>query len=238
MQMEDPNLAIRPDFTSEDFADACLQLTNNVVNDEQVLRILETLWDIQNAKDIQRWNAHRNEEAQIARDHAEQAAKELAQQQHHMCEEGEAVLAEECKKNKAKYAPVPDMEVPSGPVNIPAPYATCKLKKGEYCEPCFFTNTSLAEVESFNTSVDDKALTLLKSDNGQHIWVPASNTRDKLAIIKDEDLSWEQFSEASVCLLSAMREHDWQQDRIDMHVRFWTALEEHPWQHSPCDHLK
>ncbi|KAI6094262.1 hypothetical protein EV401DRAFT_1818148, partial [Pisolithus croceorrhizus] len=202
--MEDPNLAIRPDFTSEDFADACLQLTNNVVDDEQASRILGTLWDIQNAKDIQRWNARRNEEAQIARDCAEQATEELAQQQRHMCEEEEAVLAEEHKKNKAKYAPVPDVEVPSGPVNIPAPYATCKLKKGEYCELYFFTNAGLAEVELFNTSVDDEALTLLKSDNGQHIWVPASNTRDKSAVIKDEDLSWEQFGEASVCLLSAM----------------------------------
>ncbi|KAI6100758.1 hypothetical protein EDD16DRAFT_1490657 [Pisolithus croceorrhizus] len=169
--MEDPNLAITPDFTSEDFADACLQLTNNVVNDEQALRILGTLWDIQNAKDIQRWNAHRNE-AQIARDCAEQAAEELAQQQHCMCEEEEAILAEEHKKNKAKYAPVPDMEVPSGPVNIPAPYATCKLKKGEYCKLYFFTNAGLVEAELFNTSVNNEALTLLKSDNGQHIWVP------------------------------------------------------------------
>ncbi|KAI6033714.1 hypothetical protein PISMIDRAFT_50071, partial [Pisolithus microcarpus 441] len=225
--MENLNLATRPDFLSGDFVDACLQLTNDTVNDEQVVRILGTLWDIQNAKDIQRWNACKDEEAQFTRDLADQAAEELAQQQLHLRNEEEAALAEEHKKNKVKYVPVPDMEVPMGPVDIPAPYATCKLKKGEYCELYFFTNVSLAEAESFNVSIDDEALALLKADNGQHIWVPASNTRDKSAVIKDEDLTWEQFGEASVCLLSAMREHDWQKDRIEMHVKFWTVLEVH-----------
>ncbi|KAI5989291.1 hypothetical protein EDD15DRAFT_2551256, partial [Pisolithus albus] len=204
MQAEDPNLATRPDFSSEDFRDARLQLTNDTVDDDQAARILGTLWDIQNAKDIQRWNACQEEEAQWARDLADQAAATLAEQQHRLREEEEAVLAEECKKNKAKYAPIPDVEVPSGPVDIPALYATCKLKKGEYCKLYFFTNASLAEADSFNASIDDEALTLLKSNNGQHVWIPASNTRDKSAVIKDEDLTWEQFGKALVRLIAAM----------------------------------
>ncbi|KAI6095450.1 hypothetical protein F5141DRAFT_967471, partial [Pisolithus sp. B1] len=180
--MEDPNLAIRPDFSSEDFLDAHQQLTNDVVNNDQAARILGTLWDIQNTKD---------------------AAEELAEWQ--CCQQDkEAVHAEECKKNKTKYGPILDIKVPSGPVNIPTPYTTCKLKKGEYCEIYFFTNAGLVEAESFNTSIDNEALMLLKSDNRQHVWVPASNTRDKSAVIKDEDLTWEQFGEASVHLLSAM----------------------------------
>ncbi|KAI6094522.1 hypothetical protein F5141DRAFT_1238127 [Pisolithus sp. B1] len=214
MQMEDPNLAIRPDFSSEDFLDACQQLTNDVVDDDQAARILGTLWDIQNTKDVQRWNVHKDEETQLARDQANQAVEELAEWQHCWQDEEEAAHAEECKKNKTKYAPIPDIKVPSGPVNIPAPYATCKLKKGKY------------------------SLMLLKSDNGQHVWVPASNTRDKSAVIKDEDLTWEQFGKASVHLLSAMWEHDWQKDRIDMHLKFWTALEVHPWRRSSRNHLK
>ncbi|KAI6016082.1 hypothetical protein BKA83DRAFT_4060466 [Pisolithus microcarpus] len=215
--MEDPNLAVRPDFSSDDFVEACLQLTNDTVDDEQASRILGTLWDIQNAKDTQRWNARKEEEAQTARYLAEQVAEALAQQQRHLHDEEESSLAEECKKNKAKYAPVPD--------------------KGEYCELYFFTNVGLAEAESSNASINDEALTLLKSDNGQHIWIPASHSRDKSAIIKDEDLTWEQFGEAGLCLISAMREHDWQRDRIDMHIKFWTGLEEHPWRRSSRNHL-
>ncbi|KAI5988071.1 hypothetical protein EDD15DRAFT_2139278, partial [Pisolithus albus] len=213
-----PNLAVRPDFSSEDFAEARLQLTSDTVDDNQAARILGSLWDIQNARDIQRWNARREEDEHRARALAEQEAEEAAQQQRRLREEAEAALAEERKKNKAKYAPVPD--------------------KGEYCELYFFTNDGLAEAESFNPSIDDEALTLLKTDNGQHVWVPATNTRDKSAIIKDEDLTWEQFGEASVRLLEAMREHDWQEDRIEMHVKFWTALETHPWRRSPLNLLK
>ncbi|KAI5999103.1 hypothetical protein EDD15DRAFT_2400864 [Pisolithus albus] len=164
--MNDPNLAVCPDFSSDDFAEARLQLTSNTVDDGQAARILATLWDIQNAKDIRRWNAHREEEDQMARALAEQEAEEAAQKQCRLREEAEAALMEERKKNKAKYAPVPDIEVPLGPVNIPAPYTTRKLKKGEYCELYFFTNDGLAEAEAFNPSVDDEALTLLKADNG------------------------------------------------------------------------
>ncbi|KAI6016681.1 hypothetical protein PISMIDRAFT_84510, partial [Pisolithus microcarpus 441] len=225
--MNDPNLAIRPNFLSEDFAEACLQLTSDTVNNNQVARILRTLWDIQNTKEIQRWNMCREEEDQMARDLAIQEAEESALRQCHLCEEMEAALAEECRKNKAKYVPVLDVKVPSGPVNIPAPYMTCKLKKGEYCKLYFFTNDGLAEVESFDPLINDEALTLLKGDNRQRIWVPASNTRDKSTIIKDEDLTWEQFGEASVHFLEAMREHDWQEDRVEMHVKFWTTLENH-----------
>ncbi|KAI6126531.1 hypothetical protein F5141DRAFT_997910 [Pisolithus sp. B1] len=147
MQREDPNIAIRPDFSSDDFIDARLQLTNDTVDDDQAARILGTLWDIQNAKDVQRWNTHKNKEAQMARDLANQAVEDLAQQQH-CSQEEEAMCTEECKKNKTKYAPVLDVEVPSAPVNIPTPYAMCKLKKGEYCKLYFFTNIGLAEAES------------------------------------------------------------------------------------------
>ncbi|KIN95995.1 hypothetical protein M404DRAFT_164401, partial [Pisolithus tinctorius Marx 270] len=54
----------------------------------------------------------------------------------------------------------------------------------------------------------------------------------------DEDLTWEQFGEASMRLISAMKEHDWEEERVDMHVDFWMAIEAHPWQRSPRAHLK
>lgn len=35
-----------------------------------------------------------------------------------------------------------------------------------------------------------------------------------------------------------MRENEWPEDRVKMHVDFWTALETHPWRRSPLAHLK
>ncbi|KIN97237.1 hypothetical protein M404DRAFT_32459 [Pisolithus tinctorius Marx 270] len=142
------------------------------------------------------------------------------------------------KKYKAKFTPIRNIKAPTGPVNIPAPYASRKLLKGEYCELYFFTNAGLAEAESFNPSVDDEALTLLKTDSGQHLWVPASATRDKASVIKDEDLTWEQFGEAALRMVEAMRNHDWPEESVQMHIDFWTALESHPWRRSPREHYK
>ncbi|KAI6039362.1 hypothetical protein EDC04DRAFT_2568461 [Pisolithus marmoratus] len=197
--MENPNLAVHPDFSTDKHQEAHSHLLNDIVNDDQAACILGTLWDINNAKDKLRWNANRAEEAQMATMEAEQEAEDRAQEECHVHEEEEAVWTEEQRKNKYKFTPVHDVEMPSGPVNIPAPYAQHKLKKAEYCELYFFTNVGLAEAESINSLVDDEALTLLKSDNGQHVWVPASSTRDKSSIIKDEDLTWEQFGEVAIC---------------------------------------
>ncbi|KAI6017846.1 hypothetical protein EDC04DRAFT_2576650 [Pisolithus marmoratus] len=224
--MNDPNLAIHPDFSTDEFIDARHHLTNEVVNDNQAVIILGTLWDINNMKEKQKWEAHREREAQQELEAAEEAEEECC----HLHDEEEVARVEDQKKNKAKFAPVCDHDIPSGPVNIPTPYTSCKLKKGEYCELYFFTNDGLAEVESLNPSIDDEAMTLLKANNGQHVWVPASSTnQDKTSVIRDEDLSWEQFGEAAIRLINAMREHEWPEDRIQMHVTFWSALEEHPW---------
>ncbi|KIO00123.1 hypothetical protein M404DRAFT_104990, partial [Pisolithus tinctorius Marx 270] len=236
--MENPNTAIQPDFTTEEYQEARLHLVNDTVDDQQAANILATLWVLNNNKEKLNWQTCKEQEAQRVQDEVEQAEEELAERQRCRLKEAEMAQAEEWKKNRTKHAPIRKVGVPSGPVNIPSPYAARKLKKGEYCKLYFFTNIGLAEAETFNPSIDDEALTLLKADNGQHIWVPASTTRDKSSIIKDEDLTWEQFGEASVRLISAMKEHDWEEERVDMHIDFWMAIEAHPWWRSPRAHLK
>ncbi|KAI6006245.1 hypothetical protein F5J12DRAFT_721228, partial [Pisolithus orientalis] len=168
----------------------------------------------------------------------EQAAEEQAEQDCCAHEEEETICLEEHKKYKVKSMLICDIKAPMGPVNIPTPYALHKLLKGEYCKLYFFTNVGLAEAESYNPSVDDKALTLLKTDNGPHLWVPTSSTRDKSTIIKDEDLTWEQFREAAICMINVMRDHDWPEESVKMHLKFWMAIESHPWCHSLHEHYK
>lgn len=38
-------------------------------------------------------------------------------------------------------------------------------------------------------------------------------------------------------MISFMKVHDWPQDRVDMHILFWTALQAHRWRHA-LDALK
>jgi hypothetical protein len=52
-------------------------------------------------------------------------------------------------------------------------------------------------------------------------------------VTKDEHLTWEEFNEAAPRIVVFMKMHDWPNDRVDMHIQFWTAIQGHRWRHSP-----
>ncbi|KAG0696147.1 hypothetical protein DFH29DRAFT_215429 [Suillus ampliporus] len=98
------------------------------------------------------------------------------------------------------------------------PYTTRKLKAGDYSE------------------LD--ALVLLPATDGVHSWIPAAAVKDpKSSITRDENLTWEEFNKVALWMISSMKIHDWPEDRVDMHVQFWSALQTHCWCHA-LDQLK
>ncbi|KIK90877.1 hypothetical protein PAXRUDRAFT_150919, partial [Paxillus rubicundulus Ve08.2h10] len=48
----------------------------------------------------------------------------------------------------------------------------------------------------------------------------------------NEDLSWEELSEANIRMLRDMECHSWAKIRIDMIQNFWIEIESHRWHHS------
>ena len=66
--------------------------------------------------------------------------------------------------------------------------------------------------------------------------LPISKPHDKkdeaYKLIADEDLSWEDFLEATPRIVTSMRDNDWADDRIQMFIDFWTAIHRHPWRHA------
>ncbi|KAG1871723.1 hypothetical protein DFJ58DRAFT_890295 [Suillus subalutaceus] len=154
--------------------------------EHQAAAILANLWHIQNEADKQA-EAQRREEA-----------KEEAQRQQMLREEQEAAIQEEHKKNKAKYTPIKDINVPSNPIILPCQYAVRKMKSGNYCELFYFTNSGLEEASRSTFTADEDALVMLPTSDGLNKWIPAAAARDpKAQIIKDENLTWEQFNEAA-----------------------------------------
>ncbi|KAG1852186.1 hypothetical protein F4604DRAFT_2045353, partial [Suillus subluteus] len=79
------------------------------------------------------------------------------------------------------------------------------------------------------------ALVLLPATDGLHSWVPAVAVKDPKAppIVKDENLSWEDFNEAIPHMIVSMKMHNWPEDQINMHIQFWVALQLHHWCHAP-----
>ncbi|KAI6008962.1 hypothetical protein EDC04DRAFT_2549833, partial [Pisolithus marmoratus] len=84
-------------------------------------------------------------------------------------------------------------------------------------------------------STDNDMLTLLQTGDSLHAFVPIASACSKSTMIKDEDLSWEEFAEAAHRLTTVMRENDWPEEWVDNHIKFWLALESHPWRHGHCE---
>ncbi|KAI9455278.1 hypothetical protein HD554DRAFT_2178538 [Boletus coccyginus] len=89
--------------------------------------------------------------------HDQEQAKEDEDQRHRQAEEGllNAACLKDWKKNKAKYNPVHDIPVPSGPIIIPCTSTQVKMKKGSFCDLWYFSNRNLKIVEKCATVHDD-----------------------------------------------------------------------------------
>ncbi|KAG1882347.1 hypothetical protein F4604DRAFT_1548436, partial [Suillus subluteus] len=177
------------------------------------------LWTLTNNVDKDHWNC-RQEHLQEAR---EREAEEDEQREQQHKDDEEAARLEERKKKKNKYAPLTHR----------------KLKAGDYCELHYFTNRGLEDAKLATLIAELEAMIMLPSADRLHSWVPAAAVKDPKAapIVKDENLSWEDFNEAVPRMVSLMRLHDWPDNRVDMHIQFWYTLQGHRWHHSP-DQLK
>jgi hypothetical protein len=232
---ENPNEAIRPDFATIEHQEAHQQLVDEGLSEEQAARSLTALWTLKNNADKVRW-AEKQERLENLRRGEEE---ENEQRQQALRDEEEAARLEERKKNKSKYAPLIRAKVPSDLTIIPAQYATRRLKAGEYCELHYFTNKGLDDAKASSLIAEPDVLVMLPSSDGIHSWVPAAAVKDPKAapVTKDEHLSWEEFNEVAPRIILFMKMHDWPEDRIQMHIHFWNALQSHHWQHAP-DSLK
>ncbi|KAG2129225.1 uncharacterized protein EDB93DRAFT_1108753 [Suillus bovinus] len=112
-----------PDFEAEEYALAHAQLMNETTDEQQTAEILANLWEIQNNADKRQWEVRIQEEAQAAEEEQRQTAEAEAQKQQALLAEKEAAISEEQKKNKSKYAPIRNIDVPSNPIILPCQYA-------------------------------------------------------------------------------------------------------------------
>ncbi|KAG2096075.1 uncharacterized protein F5147DRAFT_716935 [Suillus discolor] len=235
MPAQNPNEAIRPDFTTQEHENARQKLIDEGFNADQAARSLSALWTLTNNADKERWALE-----QRRRHEAEQREEEEQEERRQLIkDEQEAAHLEDRKKNKNKYAPLVRGKVPSDPTIIPAQYALRKMKAGDYCKLHYFTNKGLEDAKVSNLLAEPEALVMLPATDGLHSWVPAAVVKDPKSapIVKDENLSWENFNEAAPCMIASMKLHDWPDDRVDMHIQFLCALQSHRWRHAP-DTLK
>ncbi|KIK81272.1 hypothetical protein PAXRUDRAFT_15324 [Paxillus rubicundulus Ve08.2h10] len=228
-----PHLEIIPDFATNKHTPAHQRLADCGIAENLIIPTLEDIWRDNNAEQQELWDKRLRQKEQEALD-AERFAAEEANL-HHQAQKDKAALAnqeeQKKKKNKNKYAPIPNVPIPTKPIFIPSLYAMSKMRKGEYCELYYFTNRRLAEAENTLPSLDDEALTLSQAENGTHSFISLSSVKAGASLVKDEDLTWEEFGQVNYRMLNAMCEYNWPEERIKMYIDLWLAIETHRWRH-------
>ncbi|KAG6328646.1 hypothetical protein ID866_10443 [Astraeus odoratus] len=208
--MKDPNLAELPNFAALEFQEDCQHFLDAGLMDWQVVDAL------------QRQQGHLQE--------AEEARKRDAIHQQQLEEEEAQILYKECKKNKAKFVPIPDMEVVAEPIILPSQAMLHKLQQHRFCELWYFTNEGLHEATvTCSFALDNDTFSFLPTSNGTMALVLTSMAQDKANIIEDENLSFKQFSQATLHMISFMQDTGWDQPHVQMHIQFWSTIENHKW---------
>ncbi|KAG2048701.1 hypothetical protein BDR06DRAFT_975789 [Suillus hirtellus] len=94
---------------------------------------------------------------------------------------------------------------------MPAAYTIRKLKVGDFCNLHHFPNEGLENAKAAVLVAEPDAL------------VPAAAVKDSKAsaIVKDKNLTWEEFNEAVPRMITMMKTQDWPDDCVHMHIQFW-----------------
>ncbi|KAF9231651.1 hypothetical protein BU15DRAFT_17377, partial [Melanogaster broomeanus] len=205
--MEDPNLAVEPDFNSEEYNEHRFELVDvdHGIDEAHAARILSKAWRLNNSKDKDRWAARLAEQALLAADEKKKADEAEALRLQSIADDQQAAIKEERQKNKNKYAPIRDVDVPDNPFTLPSQYATRLLKRGVFCPLFYFTNKGLREASQSFMAQDTDAMVIVQGDSGAHTFVPALATQPASpSLVADENLSWEQFGEATPRMITDM----------------------------------
>lgn len=227
--ISNPNLDICPDYMSEIYTDARATLSqNNDFTEQQAAQLLESAWQAANNVNKRLWQEQeegdlRRQEEQSLRDEEERKQQDEAQRR-----EEELTRREEIKKNKHKYIPIPDNDVPTEIPIIPAPYALRKLEKGDFVELWYFTNSGLEDAMNTVVMADDDTMVMSHLPDGSAALITASSSRASRTAIDDQNLSFEDFCQASPRMITAMEEANWPKDRVKMMAFFWRNLQTHP----------
>jgi hypothetical protein len=222
-----PNLLECPDFASPTYEAARAPFINENTTEEVAIQLLKDIWNAGNEADKVRWqvqsdedNALRAEQLRIQAD-----ADDLRAQAE--VEEAEALRKEDVKKNKTKYIPIPDRDVPSVAPVFASNFAVRKMEKGLYVELWYYTNAGLDEALRNSNTADDEAMAMVRLSNGTTAWVPAAAARTATAVTDDKNILWEDFCQAAPRMIVAMEDAGWPQERVAMLAKFWGNLQVH-----------
>ncbi|KAF8810604.1 hypothetical protein BYT27DRAFT_7044988, partial [Phlegmacium glaucopus] len=200
----DPSLLECPEFASPVYTAARNPFINPNTTEEQAIQFLKDIWHAGNEADKVKWQQQNDDDATALAEHRRlQSEADLIAAQARINEE-ENLRKEEMKKNKGKYIPIPDRDVPTVAPVVASNYVLRKMEKGLYVELWYYTNAGLDEAfRSLNTA-DDEAMVMFRQLDGSTSWIPAASARTASGVVDDKDVLWEDFCQAAPQMIVAM----------------------------------
>jgi hypothetical protein len=223
----DPGFLECPDYASPTYAATRAPLINQNTNEIQAIQFLKDIWTAGNEADKARWQVQNEEDEALRTEQLRIQTEAEGLKAQAEVEEVEALRKEEMKKNKSKYLPIPNRDVPTIARVIASNYAIRKMEKGLYVELWYYTNAGLDEAFRNSNTVDDEAMMMLRLPNGSTSWAPAASTKTSSSVLEDKNILWEDFCQAAPRMIVAMEEADWTKERVAMLAEFWGKLMVH-----------
>ena len=186
--LSDPALLECPDYALAIFAASQAPFINPNVTEAQAIQLLKDSWTAGNEADKVSWQLQIDEDeaAQLLQLCIQSKADDLrAQAEVH---EAETLRKDELKRNKSKYLPIPDRDVPTVASVIASSYAVRKMEKGLYVKLWYYTNAGLDNAHHNSNTTEDEAMTMLRLPNGATSWVPAAATRSSATVTDDKNI--------------------------------------------------
>ncbi|KAL6302099.1 hypothetical protein BKA93DRAFT_713592, partial [Sparassis latifolia] len=200
----DPASLECPDYALDTYAVTRAPLVNDNTSNEQAIQLLVNIWKAGNEADKVAWQLQIEEhEAEIAEQIRLAAEADKDTQEAQLVEQANA-QKEETKKNRAKFAPIPDRDIPTVAPVIAANYTVKRMEKGDFVELWYYTNEGLEEALRITSSVDDEAMVITRTADGSTSWVPAASAREARGVTDDKDIHWEDFCQAVPRMVLAM----------------------------------
>ncbi|KAH9909462.1 uncharacterized protein B0H18DRAFT_820240, partial [Fomitopsis serialis] len=200
----DPNGLEVPDYALEAHAALRQSYVDAGLAEANVVPLLKSTWTRANDADKLRWQVQTEAAERVAREQAaaeEEAANQVRAQDRL---DEEQARRDERKKYKDKFSSVSTQPPPEDESILPAKYALRKLEKGSYVELYYFTNEGLDTADASANQFDEDALVVHRGDDGVPSWAPAGSARGTKNVTADQDLTLEQFRQATPRLLGAM----------------------------------
>ena len=217
MAPRNPTADEEPDFEDESWDGPRTAIMEGGRTAEEAVAMLRQSWRTKHDRDVASWTEHTRleQEAALAAREAQEAA---------------AVPTIELPEPPEKSGQQDWTNLPLTPSFLdikPARHILKRLEKKEFVELWHFTAEGCREAAAIDLATPDDTFGLVNT-GGRLVLQTIGATTTSSKVIKDENLTWLQLTEAKTRMVGCLKACGWNENEISQLVLFYLSLDTHP----------